>query len=199
MLTENKELANDSAEATAETQVQESEHLQTAECPAAVDNKLPVSADEKSATEPAVEPVASTEPEVPATTEAVAPDDKPTVEAEGKEADAKVDELKGEEVAKEAGEQQEAPVSTDACQVVKKDATESATDEPANEQVKANGKHPKEAGDKELAIESTDDTNGVCKRKAADVVETIEEEKSPKKAKVVDEADNQKPIEETAA
>lgn len=71
--------------------------------------------------------------------------------------------------------------------------------EPAQDEavVGTNGDAPVVAGDGQE--QPAEETNGVCKRKAENGSEVVEDEKSPKKAKVVDEADNQTPVEETAA
>lgn len=82
----------------------------------------------------------------------------------------------------------------------KVEVDQSAVEQLANEEVVAqqevtNGDAHQ---DKKVDEPAVEETNGICKRKVENGAEAVEDEKSPKKAKVVDDGD-QAPVEETAA
>lgn len=89
--------------------------------------------------------------------------------------------------------------SSEADEAVEKPKVVDADEKPAEVQ-SSNGdqkvdEQSREADQKEPVAE---ETNGVCKRKVENGAEVVDDEKSPKKAKVVDEGD-QAQVEETAA
>lgn len=119
------------------------------------------------------------------TTEHVASSDDKVVEKPEEKKSAEAEEKPAEEQSKE----------------VPQEGTEQQVEQPAVAEV--NGKHSNEdAQDKkstdEMAAAPVDETNGVCKRKTENGAEAVEDEKTPKKAKVVSDGD-QAPVEETAA
>lgn len=73
-----------------------------------------------------------------------------------------------------------------------------AGEQPAKEEVVSEATNGDGHNDKKAEEPVAEETNGVCKRKAENGAEVVEDEKSPKKAKVVDDGD-QAPVEETAA
>lgn len=96
----------------------------------------------------------------------------------------------------ESSEAEAADKTDEAEKVVETDQAAVTAESQNGEATHTNGKHLAE-GEKKVE-EPVEDTNGVCKRKAENGSEVVEDEKSPKKAKVVDDGD-QAPVEETAA